>query len=67
MTKETGRGRGTNKELIDTWWDVNLLATSACPFLNIELIDTWWDVNPDKNAFSQYEPTRINRYMVGCK
>ena len=31
-----------------------------------ELIDTQWDVN-DEEAFSKYEPTRINRYIVGCK
>ena len=31
--------------LIDTWWNVNILARTQSTFIGIVLIDTWWNVN----------------------
>ena len=53
-------------ELIDTQWDVNIVA-SRHDYVNVfELIDTQWDVNFFIIRLS-IKCDRINRYIVGCK
>ena len=37
--------------LIDTWWNVNMVAIIAFSALELVLIDTWWNVNNDSNNF----------------
>ena len=54
-------------ELIDTWWDVNVLGAGIVVAFGIELIDTWWDVNDIELLGALVTMYRINRYMVGCK
>ena len=34
--------------LIDTWWNVNKIATSTTREILNVLIDTWWNVNMEK-------------------
>ena len=37
-------------ELIDTWWDVNIINIKKHITHKKELIDTWWDVNYNHRA-----------------
>ena len=54
-------------ELIDTWWDVNVLPKTYAKLFEEELIDTQWDVNMQKARFYDRMVFEINRYIVECK
>ncbi len=55
------------KVLIDTWWNVNQLASITGTGWAVVLIDTWWNVN----EYCMYILFKImdsfNRYMVECE
>ena len=52
--------------LIDTWWNVNAVASLNSAFAMRVLIDTWWNVN-DFDIFRYANLFGFNRYMVECE
>ena len=56
----------TEKVLIDTWWNVNIVYGSKTDIGGMVLIDTWWNVNLASEE-SRLKRLGFNRYMVECE
>ena len=54
-------------ELIDTLWNVNILADTLKKGKDVELIDTLWNVNTDNDGLGIRVTLGINRYIMECK
>ena len=55
------------EELIDTLWNVNIVAFWFAWLAASELIDTLWNVNNNYELDEIGTDSRINRYIVECK
>ena len=53
--------------LIDTWWNVNIVACGALAWYIKVLIDTWWNVNLQRFLMNLRQCVCFNRYMVECE
>ena len=52
--------------LIDTWWNVNIVACGGLAWYIKVLIDTWWNVNVARDSKLK-QAIGFNRYMVECE